>query len=144
MRADMRYAEDQEWLFRAIRSGWLVRGIAERTVRYRITPSGLSASTEKMLDGWKAFIAIARELEPAIVARELRAAYASMQFYLAQRAVRAEKPARISFAHLMRAIVAKPARIAASPLKFAALAIACVVPALANRAVSKFRMTSHG
>ena len=54
-RADMRFAEDQEWLARAAASGRSIRGLDEILVGYRTSPAGLSSRLDLMLAGWRGF-----------------------------------------------------------------------------------------
>jgi len=54
-RADMRFAEDQEWLARAAACGRSIRGLDEILVGYRTSPDGLSSRLDQMLAGWRAF-----------------------------------------------------------------------------------------
>ncbi len=46
LRADMKYAEDQEWLYRVLTAGWSIRSIDRHTVGYRTSEAGLSAQVE--------------------------------------------------------------------------------------------------
>lgn len=143
MRTDMRFAEDQEWLFRIARTNWAVRGIAERTVRYRTTPTGLSASIERMQEGWTTFMQIARELEPALVDRHAAYAAARMNFYWAKRAFRLGQPADVARRYFLRGLVASPSAAAATPLQTMAIAGACVAPTLTKGAIAVARKFRH-
>ena len=53
--AELRHAEDQEFLARLIRQGFVVRGIDQTLVRYRMSEDGLSCDFEAMFAGWKSF-----------------------------------------------------------------------------------------
>lgn len=48
----MNYAEDQEWLARAVSQGEQIVGIPTMLVGYRLSLGGLSVDLEKMYDGW--------------------------------------------------------------------------------------------
>ncbi|MFM9942903.1 MAG: glycosyltransferase family 2 protein [Hyphomicrobiaceae bacterium] len=139
MRTDMSHAEDQEWLFRVIRSKWLVRGIPRQTVVYRTSPGGLSASTERMLAGWQVFVEHARKLEPSLVQKHEPRAASRMHFYLTRRAIRTGQPGHVARGYFARAIAASPRTAAHSPLQTAALAGACLAPRLANTALATLR-----
>jgi glycosyltransferase involved in cell wall biosynthesis len=143
MRTDMMFAEDQEWLFRVIQSGWQVRGIDRRTVCYRTSPNGLSANLDKMMAGWKVFVEHARHLEPEIVQRHEQAATSHMHFYLARRAIRTGQPARTALRQFKLAVAASPQTAMRNPLYTAALAVSCLVPKLTNRAITTIRTTRH-
>ena len=143
LRLDMSHAEDQEWLFRVVRSHWRVRGIAAATVKYRSSQQGLSASTEKMLAGWRRFIEHARGFEPVVVAKGQTQAEARMHMYFARRAIRTGQPARIARRHFADAIACSPSTIARAPAQFAALAGACIAPRFANQAITILRNLRH-
>ena len=143
MRADMSYAEDQEWLFRVVRTRWRVRGISAATVSYRSSQQGLSASTERMLAGWRRFIEHARGFEPAVVAAGQTQAEARMHIYFARRAIRTGQPGRVARRHFADAISCSPRTMVRAPAQLAALAGACIAPRLANRAISLLRNLRH-
>ena len=144
MRSDMSYAEDQEWLFRAVASRWKVQGIADYTVRYRVTTGSLSADTRRMLAGWNAFLAHARGTAPDVVAANLSYATWHMRLYHARRAIQGGQSARIACGHLAEGIAAAPGLAVRSPVKTLALAGACLVPGVARGALSLARMLRHG
>lgn len=143
MRSDMAFAEDQEWLFRATRSGWAVRGLDRRTVLYRTSPGGLSANVERMRAGWLAFMARARELEPALVEAHEKRAVARMNLYWARRAVKAGKPATACASYLAAAIKASPGIVAASPFRILEVAGGCIAPRLTESAITAARSLRH-
>lgn len=80
--ADMSFAEDQEWLARAADRGFVIEGIDEVLVDYRLSHDGLSVNLERMHEGWQHLAGLYRQ--PA----ELRAAEAVYCRYLARRALR--------------------------------------------------------
>lgn len=88
MRADMYHAEDQEWLFRVMLSGWQCRSHGEFSVKYRSRSDGLSSDVERMYNGWKMFVEIARRKAPDIVAKHLSKATASINMYYVRRLIR--------------------------------------------------------
>ena len=59
MRSDMVHAEDQEWLFRVVQSGWACRSHTRHSVNYRSSPQGLSSDVQRMYDGWQMFVQLA-------------------------------------------------------------------------------------
>ena len=143
MRVDMAYAEDQEWLFRVVASRWRVRGIADYTVLYRVSPTSLSSDTRRMLAGWVAFLDHARKTSPEAVATYLPYATWHMRLYHARRAVQSGASARVACGHLIEGIVAAPGMAARSPLRTLALAGACVAPRLARGAMGLARGRRH-
>lgn len=83
----MKFAEDQEWLARAVTNGERITGIDTLLVGYRLSQDGLSINLEQMYAGWKELIALyAAEQDTA-------AAEAIYCRYLARRALRAGNPA---------------------------------------------------
>jgi glycosyltransferase involved in cell wall biosynthesis len=131
----MKYAEDQEWLFRVVCSGWRVRSIESRTVRYRTSPNGLSANSASMLAGWHAFVETARKISPEVVDRHLSAATAHIHMYHARRAIRTGQPGRTARMHFLRAFLASPRTVVSNLRGSLVLAAACAAPVLANRVV---------
>lgn len=139
LRVDMHHAEDQEWLFRVARTSWKVRGISERTVQYRTSPSGLSADTDCMRVGWLRFMELAQELEPRLVETHGARATAMISLYWAQRALRTGQPIHVARRHLSNALTASPATAAASSLRTLAIAGGCVAPKLVGQIISQAR-----
>jgi glycosyltransferase involved in cell wall biosynthesis len=135
MCASMKYAEDQEWLFRIVHAGWAIRCIDERTVVYRTSAAGLSSNSANMLRGWEAFISSARKLAPDLVTRHLPKATADIHLYHARRALRTQQPGNIARTHIAAAIAASPRTAAKRPLHLAGLVIASIAPQLANTAL---------
>jgi glycosyltransferase involved in cell wall biosynthesis len=80
--ADMSFAEDQEWLARAVDHGFIAEGLDEVLVDYRLSHDGLSVNLERMYDGWRRLAQMYRQ--PA----DLRSAEAIYCRYLARRALR--------------------------------------------------------
>ena len=136
MRSDMSYAEDQEWLFRVVASNWRIRGISQRTVSYRMSAGGLSSNTQKMLEGWIAFLEHARHSAPGLVEPHVPNATWTMRTYHARQAIRSGQSSRIARDHFLSAVTASPRSAVRSPLRTLALAGACLSPALARRAIS--------
>lgn len=143
MSLDMKYAEDQEWLFRVACSGWRIRSIEERTVKYRTSPHGLSADSTRMLAGWQRFIAAARAIAPDVVERHLPAATAHIHIYHARLAIRTGQSGRIAREHALRAFQASPMAVVSNLKGAAMLALACAAPVLANRVANVMRSSAH-
>lgn len=139
----MNYAEDQEWLFRVVSSGWRIRSIDSRTVRYRTSPNGLSANSVSMLAGWRSFVETARKISPEVVDRHLNAATAQIYMYHARRAIRTGQPGRIARMHFLRALLASPRTIISNLRASLMLAMACAAPVLANRVVHSAKVPVH-
>lgn len=82
-RDGMQYAEDQEWLARAIAEGYHVEGIHQVLVGYRLSPEGLSTNLEAMYSGWQQLVDGYADQFDIVPARALYCRY------LARRALRA-------------------------------------------------------
>lgn len=124
LRGDMKYAEDQEWLYRVLHSGWHIRSISSHTVGYRLSEGGLSSQVDKMRDGWLHFIALARAQDQPFVDAELPRAAASMELYFAHRALSSGHISSAALHRAARAVAAWPRIIFHAPRKIAALALA--------------------
>lgn len=144
MRQDMSYAEDQEWLFRVIASGWKLRGTSEYTVLYRIRSGSLSSDTRRMLAGWAAFLEHARNSSPEVVDANLPYATWHMRLYHAKRAIQTGQPASVARGHLMEGLSAAPGMAVRSPLKTLFFAGACIAPSLARGAIHLAKGARHG
>lgn len=85
-RADMRFAEDQEWLISVARAGHRLSGMDRHLVDYRMSEDGLSANLDAMLDGWRMVQDLHGDLRAP--SQPLAAAMALYCRYLARRALR--------------------------------------------------------
>ncbi len=81
-RANMSFAEDQEWLARAASQFNAIEGIDEVLVDYRLSQDGLSVNLERMYAGWRDLATVYYKLD------ELSAAEAVYCRYLSRRALR--------------------------------------------------------
>lgn len=108
MREDMVHAEDQEWLFRVVLSGWQIRSHAKHLVNYRCNPRGLSSDVARMFDGWKMFVDLAKSNAPQITRTHLPSATASMHFYYVRRLLRDGNLSTETLRHIYRAWHACP------------------------------------
>ena len=117
MRSDMVHAEDQEWLFRVVHSGWGMRSHSVPTVGYRQSPNGLSANVERMAAGWKMFIAHARVVAPELVVRHLPQSSSQMHLYFGLRLLRDGRIGLDALSHLISALRASPRTTAMLLLK---------------------------
>ena len=96
--AEMRYAEDQEWLARLISKNHSVVGIDQYLVDYRLNPTGLSADLPAMLAGWKQLAAKYAQADT------LSASEALYCRYLSRRALRAGAPAKVALAYSIQGL----------------------------------------
>lgn len=112
MREDMVHAEDQEWLFRVIQSGWMCRSHDSCTVNYRSSPRGLSSDVPRMFAGWKTFVDVARQTAPDVVAKDLASATAAMHLYYARRLMRDGIYSVATLRHVGTACKAAPGTVA--------------------------------
>lgn len=94
----MSYAEDQEWMVRMVSRGFLISGIDEHLVDYRLSPNGLSVDLQSMYAGWRQ---LAMRYSDA---HDLSCAEAIYCRYLSRRALRAGAPARVALAYAMQGI----------------------------------------
>ncbi len=139
----MVHAEDQEWLYRVLTSGWRMRGLAEATVRYRLSPKGLSADTERMHGGWKAFIASAQAHTPEAVAQHLPKARASMNLYFARRLLRDGDTSSSMRQHLWISLRSYPGIAFDQPKTIAVLLLSLLLPQSAIDQLLKLRGVQH-
>jgi len=100
-RADMSFAEDQEWLIRIAAAGHQIQGIEQSLVAYRMSPEGLSINLPAMHEGWRKMALACRAPDGnsgsagiEISAEALRRAEAIYCRYLARRALRGGANAR--------------------------------------------------
>ncbi len=84
-RADMRFAEDQEWLISTARMGHKLMGLDHHLVDYRISEDGLSANLVAMFDGWRMVQDLHGDLRGGDNTTAAEALYCR---YLARRALR--------------------------------------------------------
>lgn len=85
---DFRQSEDIEcWVRIATTTQWAFAGIGEPLTHYRLNAGGLSASVNKQLASWEAFVTKASDYAPALVARKASLARAYQYRYLARRSL---------------------------------------------------------
>lgn len=84
-RADMRFAEDQEWLISSARAGHKLIGLDRHLVDYRMSEDGLSANLDAMFDGWRMVQDLHGDLREPTQNTAAEALYCR---YLARRALR--------------------------------------------------------
>lgn len=143
LRSDMKFAEDQEWLFRVSQSGWLIRGLPLHTIFYRTNDGSLSSQLECMREGWERFIDLAREVNAELVAKNLPWAKSHMHLYWAQRAVRSQGAAGTARAHVFNAVRSWPLIILESPRRFFLTMSASFLPRLASRVAPAIASMRH-
>ncbi|GAA0283703.1 hypothetical protein GCM10009127_26410 [Alteraurantiacibacter aestuarii] len=98
----MDYAEDQEWLARAVALGERARGIDELLVGYRLSPGGLSVNLGAMYAGWR------RVVELHASDADSASAEAIYCRYLARRSLRSGNPPAEARYYAMRGIALSP------------------------------------
>lgn len=94
----MQYAEDQEWLARAVSMGERAVGIDELLVGYRLSPGGLSVNLERMYKGWRELVALHGDGE------RTNAAEAIFCRYLARRSLRSGNPPAEARRYVLRGL----------------------------------------
>ena len=136
----MRHNEDQEWLFRAALSGWLLAGDAKPRVDYRTSATGLAADLEGMMRGFEIMLVEARKRAPKLVERNAEGARAHMQRYLARRAIRLGLPPHIARSYIVAALRSRPGLMLREPASTLPTLLAAHVPqALVARVVHFLR-----
>ncbi|MCT0226144.1 glycosyltransferase family A protein [Synechococcus sp. CS-1328] len=101
---DMSYSEDLEWLLRvSCKGGWRIEPIDRVLTYYRTSAGGLSASLERMEQGWLRLITEARGYAPQVVARHFAAAQAVHLRYLARRSLRLQGDPALGADFMIRA-----------------------------------------
>ncbi len=94
----MDYAEDQEWLARAVSLGARIMGLPPLLVGYRLSPDGLSVNLDAMYDGWRTLAHAYADGE------DLAAAEALYCRYLARRALRSGANAAAARRYALRGL----------------------------------------
>lgn len=143
LRSDMKYAEDQEWLYRVLSADWAIQSIAHHTVGYRTTPAGLSSQTEKMREGWLQFIANAQSRDPALVRRHLPRARAMMELYYAHRGIGPNGLTAISRNRLSAALRQWPWIFITDPRRIAGLTLAILKSRFAYTQMKSLESARH-
>ncbi len=89
---ELRFAEDQEWIVRAIAYGFRMEAINKTLVYYRNSSDGLSSNLSAMRCGWKNMISILNKSQTPISDETINRANAINNRYLARRALRLGLP----------------------------------------------------
>lgn len=130
---ELRSVEDQEWLFRAAYHGVRLSGIDDVLASYRITPGGLSADLDTMVQSHDRLLRAAAQIAPELTAGNDRLARASMLRYCARRAMEHNQGVRVARRYLRKMMWAAPDILIREPLP-TLKAMACIVrPNLASR-----------
>lgn len=142
---DFRQSEDIEcWVRIAATTTWRFAGLSEPLTLYRLNAGGLSASVDRQLESWEAFISKASVYAPDLVRREGKLARAYQYRYLARRAVWSEEPAtavRLLGAALRsdwRILVFEPARTLATAI---AVLLQAALPPWMYRPIQKMALS---
>jgi glycosyltransferase involved in cell wall biosynthesis len=104
----LRAVEDQEWLFRAAHAGVKLSGIDKVLASYRITPGGLSADLNAMLQNHEKMLDATARIAPELLAKNHRLARAAMLRYCAGRAKEHGKGAHVAWTYLLQMIFTAP------------------------------------
>ena len=139
LRDDMKFAEDQEWLFRVMMSGWDIGSANAYTLYYQTSTDGLSANLDKMAQGWEQFMGHAKAVEPDLVQKHYEQARSEMSWYHARRSLRTVQPFYVTWKYLWRSLVASPKIILRKPLAFMLVSLASLFPKTANQAQYKLK-----
>ena len=137
---ELRSVEDQEWLFRAAWGGAIFAGVDRVLASYRISPGGLSANLDAMLENHELLLRVARRIAPGLVASNGRLARAAMLRYCARRAVEHGKGASVGLNYLARMIVAAPEILLFEPMSTGKAAGSVVLGAIAARVPQRSRV----
>lgn len=131
--AQLRRAEDQEWLFRVTLSRWKVAGINEPLADYRNSPGGLSADLEAQRKAYLELLEHVRKLAPDVVAAGYRRAVGTMLHYMARRAIRMGKDRDAVRHYLIEALRLAPELLVRKPVPTFAMLVAAFVPGTIDR-----------
>ena len=113
---EMNYSEDLEWLVRlACRGQWRIAPLDTVLTYYRTSADGLSASLERMDQGWQRLMREVRAYAPELVDHHYAAAQAVHLRYLARRSLRLQVPATLGFGFMARALRSDAARLLQEP-----------------------------
>lgn len=143
LRSDMKYAEDQEWLYRVLSADWGIKSTAHHTVGYRTSEGGLSSQIEKMREGWLQFITAASANDPALVARHLPRARAMMELYFAHRGIGQQGLTTEARERLLVALKAWPWIIFQAPRRIAGLILAITKSRTTNMLLQSVETPRH-
>ncbi len=114
--AGMSYSEDLEWLLRlACRGRWRIEPLDQVLTYYRTSSSGLSASLERMEQGWLRLVEQVRRIDPDLVERHFAEAQAVHLRYLARRTLRLRVPPSLGRSFMVRALQSDPWRMLRDP-----------------------------
>jgi len=92
-KADLDYAEDQDWLLRvALDGAYEICGVNTEGLYYTSAPGSQSSDLEAMYKGWRRLITDAAKNHPEIVGQLRPGATAKFYRYLARRALRMRAP----------------------------------------------------
>ena len=114
-RTNMRFNEDQEWLFRVALSGWVMCNDPRTSVDYRTSPGGLASDLEGMYQGFETMLAEAAKLAPSLVQRHTARATANMNRYLARRAIRLGLEPQIARRYMLASLRSSPTVLLREP-----------------------------
>jgi len=103
---ELQFAEDQEWIARAISQGARMAAIDKVLVYYRTSDGGLSSDLDAMKNGWRQLIHKIEAQNGKINERTLRRAEATYDRYLTRRSLRLGKPAATTLSHLINGLKA--------------------------------------
>jgi GT2 family glycosyltransferase len=129
----LRRVEDQEWLFRAAASGATLRGVDRVLASYRITPGGLSANLDAMLESHAVMLQRAGQVAPGLVDRFSRLSQAAMLRYCARRAMEHGLGAEVAKGYLHRMWRLAPDLAVREPMATASACASVMLPGLAQR-----------
>jgi len=101
----MHYAEDLEWLIRALSDGMKISSTSDLHVYYRTSSNGLSSDLLAMHDGWRQAVTSAASF---LSERELLAAEAVHLRYLSRRALRTGASPRVAWTLAVRGVLLAP------------------------------------
>lgn len=130
--AQLRRAEDQEWLFRVALTAWKIEGIDQALADYRNSPTGLSADLDAQFKAYIELLEHVRVLAPAIVARAERRATGHMLHYMARRAIRLGQNRGVVRGFLLRALKSAPELIVRKPRATAGMLVIALIPGAAS------------
>lgn len=102
----IQYSEDIDLLFRiAFQKKWIIQGIDQVLIQYRVHSSGLSSKLTKMEEGWVALMENAHRIAPQLVTKHYSAAHAAHLQYWAKQTLRLDMSPFTGVTFINRALI---------------------------------------
>lgn len=135
--ADLKYAEDQDWLLRiALEGRWHIVGLDKEWFFYRSSVHSQSANLQAMRDGWLHMVGRACLAYPETAPAAARRAYGPIHRQLARRALRMGKP-RLALNYLKLALQHDPMLLLRQPKRTGLTLVGSLLSLIPNPALKE-------